>query len=272
MEKEFIQAQGILKNLHTVLLEANHRFSSEFQMQEVRLSEAFKQTYQEYLAEKKWDAIFLEHTTIIISNTGNQIYVANQWFVIASYFVDFCAEMISYRELFVTICRNMGFQNLNEIKDFATKIRSNPSDTDKHNFLYAAKSYLSSEYSHVNDDYDKVASYLWRFGSDYKWWAGNKTIDRHDFFISALLNQMNVVNANSEYLALICLAFASVLKLRILVNSLNGFTINYKKRTVQTEFISDTEEEYIKYDIPASIAQGISISAASLERFKGNIN
>ena len=135
MEKEFIQAQGILKNLHTVLLEANHRFSSEFQMQEVRLSEAFKQTYQEYLAEKKWDAIFLEHTTIIISNTGNQIYVANQWFVIASYFVDFCAEMISYRELFVTICRNMGFQNLNEIKDFATKIRSNPSDTDKHNFL-----------------------------------------------------------------------------------------------------------------------------------------
>ena len=83
---------------------------------------------------------------------------------------------------------------------------------------------------------------------------------------------MNVVNANSEYLALICLAFASVLKLRILVNSLNGFTINYKKRTVQTEFISDTEEEYIKYDIPASLAQGISISAASLERFKGNIN
>ena len=271
MDNNIIQPHGILKNLHTVLIAAKNRYLNEFLEQEVRLTDSFKEAYKEYLATKEWKANFFEHTALIISNSGNQIYVANQWFVIASYFVDFCAEMISYRELFIAICRNMGFQTLDKIKDYATKIRSTPSEVDKCDFLYAAKTYLSMEYSHINDDYDKVANYLWRFGSDYSWWAGNKTIERHDFFISALLNQMNVVNANSEYLALICLAYASVLKLRILVNSLDRFTLNAtNKCNISTNNTETTDDVIVMHEIPTSYSQGISISAASLERFKGN--
>lgn len=271
MDKDLIKAHGILKNLHDVLNAAKHCFSNEFRMQEVSLTETFKREYREYLVKKGWDATFLEHTTVIQSKPDNQIYVANQWFVIASYFVDFCSEMISYREIFIAVCRNMGFQNLEQIKEFATKIRDEQTESDKNDFFYSAKSYLSHEYPHINDDYDKVANYLWKFGSDYSWWAGRKTIDRHDFFISALLNQMNVVNANSEYLALICLAYASALKLRILVNSVQNFTTDYQPSAVAPQNIIEPEKDVlISHDIPTSFSQGISISAASLERFKGN--
>lgn len=265
-----IQTYGILKNLHSVLQEAKCRYSQCFDEQEVKLNDEFKFAYQNYLTSKNWTVRFFDYTTVVSSASGNSIYIANQWFVIASYFVDFCAEMRSYRELFVEICRELGFETLGSIKTYAVKLRSAPSESDKCSFLVAAKQLLLRKYPNIQDDYDKVSLYLWKFASEYSWWAGNKTIDRHDFYVSALLSQMNVVNANSEYLAIICDSFASELTLRILVEDLSGFTkdVYLKKEALEMVLCESDPIEYGEIHVSAPRSKGISISAASLQRFK----
>lgn len=61
---------------------------------------------------------------------------------------------------------------------------------------------------------------------------GNKTVDRNDFYFSALLNQMNVVNASAGYLATIAWYYSCVLSLRLLVDNTDNFTIDLKKKTI----------------------------------------
>jgi hypothetical protein len=133
---------------------------------------------------------------------------------------------------------------------------------------------LHENFPDVNDDYKRVAVYLWKFASDYSWWAGNKTIDRHDFYISSLLNQANVVNANAEFLAIIALAYSSVLKLRILIDDVDNIAVGLIKgqRTGQVNKVYskdyEPEESRCNQDLEEPYKKGISISAASLERFQ----
>lgn len=270
MKPNLIKTQGILKNLNSVLKSAKMRFLNEYQEQEVELNDNFKIEYRNFLRSKKWDVEFYDCTSVVITNGDNKIYIANQWFVLASFFVDFCSEMNSYRDIYISICRDMGYNTLEAIKEYSTKIRATPTELDKISFLSAAKVHLTHNYSTIDDDYDRVANYLWRFASDYKWWAGNKTIDRHDFYISPLLNQMNVVNANSEFLAIICMAFASNLKLRILVNDIHNFTVNYIPNTIQSHEnpTSSSQDQFEPIVVTTTEHEGISISAASLQRFK----
>lgn len=46
--------------------------------------------------------------------------------------------------------------------------------------------------------------YLERFVTDYKWWAGAKTIDRGDFYVSPILSYARLVNASQSYIADLC--------------------------------------------------------------------
>lgn len=86
---------------------------------------------------------------------------------------------------------------------------------------------------------------------------------------------MNTVNANSEYLAIITLAYSSVLKLRILVEDIDYFTIGAQKKILtetEPELLEETDydTEYDKEEkmsIPAK-GKSITISAASLKRFQ----
>ena len=87
------------------------------------------------------------------------------------------------------------------MKEYATRLKNYPTAEDKDVFVNVALQMLRNDFPRRENEYQDVAEYLWNFVSDYKWWAGNKTVDRHDFYISALLNQMSVVNNNSEYLA-----------------------------------------------------------------------
>jgi hypothetical protein len=109
--------------------------------------------------------------------------------------------------------------------------------------------------------------------SDYSWWAGSKYVSRRDFYISAVLNSLNVVNANSEFLAEIVHYYASNLQLRLLVENIDRFTINSKTKSY-TPSIREQESYKEAEHNDESVMQGstrqsgISISAASLERFK----
>lgn len=270
---EIIESKQILKDLHLVLAYAKQRFSEEYIMQEIRLNDTFKVAFRSFLVSKDCSVEYFDHTTVVTNKAGQQIYIANQWFVIASYFVDFCSEMQSYRALFEKICRRMSMDT-KDMKEYATRLRCTPTKEDESLFLSVAIDVLKENFPEFEEDYGKVSAYLWKFASDYPWWAGNKTIDRHDFYISSLLNQMNTVNANSEYLAIITLAYSSVLKLRILIEDIDNFTIGAQKKNqpdvvTESHIVSDYEFEYDgqKMSIPTK-EKGISISAASLKRFQ----
>lgn len=272
---EIIQSNQILKDLHVVLSLAKERLTNEFVLQEVELNSLFKVDYQNFLAEKKCGVDYLKSTTVVTNSSGQKIYIANQWFVIASYFVDFCTELLTYRNLFAKICKDYMFMNATEMKAYATKLKACPTDEDKTRFTFKAIEMLRDDFPSKKELHEQTAGYLWNFVSNYKWWAGSKTVDRHDFFISALLNQMNVVNNNSEYLAIITHSFASTLGLRILVENPENFTINLRLNTYAP--IEEYDAEYLTSFVSESPAirsprksKGISISAASLERFQSN--
>ena len=158
------------------------------------------------------------------------------------------------------------------MKEYATRLKSLPTEDDKDIFINVAMQMLKEDFLGRDNEYENVAGYLWKFASDYKWWAGNKTVDRHDFYISALLNQMNVVNNNSEYLAIIVNSYASTLKLRLLVENVENFTIDMKvndyeedEDNANTGVVSEPQPCINKVHRKS---KGISISAASLERFQ----
>ena len=73
---------------------------------------------------------------------------------------------------------------------------------------------------------EEASTRLWRFVNDYAWWSGQKTIDRGDFFVSVILNMLNLVNTSQGYVADIVNAYANDYELRKLVQSIDGFTVN----------------------------------------------
>ena len=268
-----IEPNLILKDLNEVLFYAKERFAKEFIMQEVKLNDAFKLAFRKYLRTKGNSVLFLEYTTIVKNKKNQHIYIANQWFVIASYFVDFCTEMLTYRALFEKICKRKGLNSI-RMKKYTLHLRSNPTSQDKIQFLEVAEKLLKEEFADVEDDYKKVASYLWIFVSDYSWWSGSKTVDRQDFYVSPLLNQLKVVNASSEYLATIVNSYASVLSLRVLVDNVLKFTIGLRTNAYIprkfTDYVSGDVMQESDYESNNTEFKGISISAASLERFQGD--
>ena len=84
---------------------------------------------------------------------------------------------------------------------------------------------------------------------------------------------MNVVNNNSEFLAIIVNSYASNLKLRLLAENVENFTIGIKVNTYKYYDEVEQDEGFVS-DSPLYIKEtpkknaGISISAASLERFQ----
>lgn len=265
-----MESKQILKNLHAVLVYAKERFSNEFIRQEVVLDEEFKTVFQNYMESRDKNVDYFDYTTVVSNRDNQQIYIANQWFAIASYYVDFCTELLTYQQYFDKVCNYLGIRTSRGKKEYATSLKNLPQQNDEERFLLAALAILKEDFPE-SEDHERVAVYLWKFAGDYSWWAGNKTIDRHDFYISPILNQLNVVNANAEFLAEIVLSYSSDLRLRRMVERLEDFTINIQKnKYLPSKRERESYEEAEEISIPKQNTglMSISISAASLERFR----
>lgn len=263
----------ILKDLHAVSTYAKQRYRNEFVAQEIVLNNSFKIAYQRYLDSKDCSIEYLTHTSIITTKAGKKIFIANQWFAIASYMVDFCTELLTYKDFLIKICNLMHVNIETYIKNMKDTL--NPLENQR--FLVAAKKFLQGEFPQ-HPDIDKVSNYLLNFVGQYSWWSGNKTIDRADFFVSPVLNALNVVNVSHGYVADIIFAFSTDIYLRKLVENLGSFTINpqinkYTPDMEETksyrlaEGLSEIKmvcDDHVEYK-PGPI---ISISAASLNRFR----
>lgn len=213
----------ILKNLRSLIRNATLKYNGEFVWQDVELTQEFKNAYSEYLENNKYSIEFFDSTAVITTSGSKYIYVPNQWFVIASYTVSVYKELENYKEYFKDIC-----EELNEVPSkYAKQLRDSATVVDKNTFLQAAGIVLRRRNRRASDEQIKEAQdRLWRFVNDYSWWSGQKTIDRGDFYVSVILNMLNLVNASQGYVADIVNAYARDYRLGLMVRELDGFTVN----------------------------------------------
>jgi hypothetical protein len=77
---------------------------------------------------------------------------------------------------------------MDQAKELLRKLQDNESEATE----------LFSEYNGSDRDW------LIKFVSDYSWWGGGKSLDRHDFFVSPVLSLAKLVNASQSFVADIC--------------------------------------------------------------------
>ena len=227
----------ILRNLGILIKKASSRYSNEFIWQDVSLTDEFKRFYIDYLHTKRYDIEFFDSTAVITTPESRLIFVPNQWFVIASYVVDIYEELYKYKGLIVEIAQLRG----KRLDEYAKELRDATSFDERCKFFSEAIRLLKSK--NIDEKAVEVTTEkLWRFVTDYSWWSGQKTVDRHDFHVSVILNMLNLVNASQGYVADIVSAYVNDGRLRNLVKSTDGFTINlslpegYVKEYFQDEY------------------------------------
>ena len=210
-----------LQNLNHLINRVATRYTNEFVWQDVHLTDEFKRFFSEYLSKSGGSTIdFFDTTAVITTPTGKTIFVPNQWFVIASYPVSVCKELLRYKEYLVQIANRLGSKK----DDYIKNIRDNHTVKDKEVFINVAKDILSENMS--GDEVLDSAAKLWRFATDYSWWSGQKTIDRGDFYVSVMLNMLNLVNASQGYVADIVNAYVNDYPLSCIIKRIDYFTVD----------------------------------------------
>jgi hypothetical protein len=233
--------EHILKNLYSLIRNKSMLYTNEFIWQDIELTEEFKLLYKEHLDRSNYDIEFLGSTAVITSPSLKNIYVPNQWFVIASYAVDVYEELQTYKNYFKLVSDELCIKQ----DVYAKRLRDNANVNDRDIFTDCARKIFSSNC----DEYDVVeeaTSRLWRFVNDYSWWSGHKTIDRGDFYVSVILNMLNLVNTSQGYVADIVSVYASNYKLRNIVKSIDGFTNNICDTCSNTDVVHTVPDEEIR--------------------------
>ena len=228
----------ILRNLRNLIRNSTLKYSNEFVWQDIELTEEFKSEYSSYLKVNHYDIEFLGYTAIITTPLLKYIYVPNQWFVIASYVVEVYTELMKYKNFFKKVADKLG----KKPDVYAKQLRDEPDNKRKNEFVLCANSIFSSFCSDeemVNEATDR----LWRFVSDYSWWSGQKTIDRGDFYVSVILNMLNLVNASQGYVAEIVAAYGESPALGRLVETTDGFTLNMESYKSDDGIIYEKNDE-----------------------------
>ncbi len=167
-----------LRNLQQIYNAAAIRFN-DYDGKDFVLPQAFKDQVKEIYSSK---ITFNDYSAIIVTSTGQNIFLPNQWFYIASYFTDLYNELLKYKEYALKVISR------DRLKELKGGQLSNVEDVLLNNLP------LSNE----------SKSNLSRFITDYDWWYGAKTIDRGDFYVSPILSSARLVNVTQSYIADLC--------------------------------------------------------------------
>lgn len=260
----------ILRDLGKLIRESTIHYNQDFVWQDVELTNEFKDAYAEYLNRNKWNIEYFNATSVLTSPTTKNIFVPNQWFVIASYAVGVYSELNRYKEYLskVSDCHNI------KLQAYVKQLRDETRSVDKMQFLNTGKSILYGA-CHEDRQAERASKRLWRFATDYSWWSGQKTIDRTDFHMSVVLNMLNLVNVSQGYVGDIVNAYGSDERLKRLTRSLDTFTTNMEGITYDIS-LSGSEADISGFKQVDSIIETqenrphrISISAESLRRIGG---
>ena len=87
----------LLKDLGALIRQSTIHYNQDFIWQDVELTTEFKEAYEEYLDKNKWKIEYFDSTSVITTPTTKNIFVPNQWFVIASYAIGVYSELHKYK-------------------------------------------------------------------------------------------------------------------------------------------------------------------------------
>lgn len=240
-------SEHILKNLHSLIRNSTLKYLNEFIWEDVVLNDAFKESFKNYLNNNKYSIEFLGCSSVVTSSSTKYIFVPNQWFVIASYATPVYKELMTYRSYLKKVSDYLG----KKFDIYVKSLRDRPNVQDRKDFFKAANTIFRQETTDENLINESI-SRLWRFATDYSWWSGNKTIDRHDFYISVILNMLNLVNVSQGYVAEIVVAYSVDPELSMLTNSIDSFTNLIPDEEVK----NNTENKFIDDEIFQDHMQG----------------
>ncbi|MFC5465955.1 AAA family ATPase [Lederbergia graminis] len=192
----------MLRNLNELANASKGHYNKSFVNEDFKLNREFKERFEILLEAKGNEIQYLEYSAEITTSSNNKIFCPNQWFYIATFVVEFAAELIKYRQI---------LNNLSE---------SQVDGMTRNKFFEKIKSYKGKETDDISieikeavlnyfDDDIQSAEFLFRFITDYAWWYGSKTIDRHDYYVSPTLHLLGLVNVSQGYVAEIVYYLAS---------------------------------------------------------------
>lgn len=201
-----------LNNLHDLGKKLQKEFESYFLPNDVILPESFKNSVKELGGYKYEYKKYLVH---IHSDELNG-YIPNQWFIIASFFVDYYIELQKYKNLLIEVLKKCGLTKASDrislMAMYSSEMKNipkeKPYDIHKKETIEKVKKCITEIIDKYNFQSLEDKNYLIKFVSDYDWWYGGKTIDRGDFYVSPILALAKVVNASHSYIADICKSFA----------------------------------------------------------------
>jgi hypothetical protein len=265
-----VESINVLEDLGKLIRESTVHYNQDFVWQDVELTNEFKDAYEEYLDKNKWKIEYYNSTSVITTPTTKNIFVPNQWFAIASYAVGVYSELHKYKGFFeqVSDAENKKFDV------YSKQLRDNGSSVDKVSFIDSGRNIFFME-CHEENKAENAARRLWRFATDYSWWSGQKTVDRGDFYLSVVLNMLNLVNASQSYVGDIVNAYGSDPHLRNLTRRLESFTTNMEGITYDFILKDDKSDELLREE-PVYMTTGgdgqkhkIKISANSIAKIGG---
>ena len=199
-----------LRDLGNVVENTKKRIATEFTNEDVGLSNGFKRAFAAAISGSG-NSIQIKKTTSVITTSANQqIFLPNQWFVLAAYAVDLVNEIVRYRNITEAVLEAnidsyvTGTDNLVKKKQKAYDILKGENNGDIiTRFKGDILTYLRNK-GVLQEQAEKDADLLIRFVSDEAWWLGGKNISRsNDFYVSPTLAVLNLVNASQSYVATI---------------------------------------------------------------------
>lgn len=174
---------------------------------EYSLSMEFKNALKEAFPD--YTFYFYERTLRVDTPSGQNIYVSNQSFALASRLMVYCEEIGKYR----SIARNILYANKDKLQsvvhqsgkledDVFTELREQNNNTLKNEFENETKAYFQTAGLQSEELIDKNTERLMNFVTNYKWWLGGKQISRsNDWAISPISTLLNMPQNDSNFVA-----------------------------------------------------------------------
>lgn len=179
-----------LQNLKELAEKLRNDFASNFDSSDRELPNTFKEKVKKIntfnLKYNKYSVIFKGEKGALDS------YIPNINIYIAAYYNQYTKELFKYKKEVEKVI------NQNEIEGDLKTFFTNERDRNKPEDSLFLKMLETQDISTNNKEL------LYKFVTDYEWWGGGKTIDRPDFFHSAILSVIGVTAAANVTLAYIC--------------------------------------------------------------------
>lgn len=225
--------EKIVRNLKYLIRNAAINYRNGFSWNDVKLTDEFKNVYSKYLSEVKssHSIDFNEYTAVLTTSSNLQIFIPNQWFALAVYAKEVCRELLKYKAYFEKVVQN----SFDCSHDTALILRGASDKQIVQKFSMSLREILEDEYNQIEDKnmINEAIDYVTKFVTDYNWWSGSKTIDRGDFYVSVILNMLNLVNASQGYVADITYAYCTYDELDSVTNEIASFTVDLGDSTWQ---------------------------------------